>query len=622
MPVKTNVKNSNLYSTYSIPNNYKVLTNTDNKKLDLLYKNWTIKLDRYTDKINISLFTRQELIPYNSYFDPNFQSAWENKVYNLHLPPDFSKFKSISYTDIANGLYLSSGDKLLKTKVSQETENNYINALKSLNTFKNLDDSTKNINLDWLIKYERLLIPDLIKQSNDNDWSLGTFACKFKAISRFLKLMLGELHELKIKYSMLYVSLDYIIKLEKGANSSGGDDIMPFDDLLIIVDYLEKSFTKYLDDNLNIKNASKINSAWKANLDFLSVAVMVWDYPSRSDKYDTVIIKNPNEAIKNTTYLVCDDSNPPYWIYRKNVKDIGRPLVIVKLEKEGLNGLQSRLIDAISLSLKLFPRNYLFASKSIDWKKSPDVNVIKKASNVSGWIRNIKSLSAIHTQFPNISLKTLGINLFRRSFVTHFSDLMNNNEKRKMVHAMLTSFAKINTYYKRNFDTDKNNNKIIINNHHNVINVPDDVNEVIDEPIEEPVIEPVIEPVNEPEIEPEIEPVNESEIESVDESVDESVNEPVDEPVDEPVNESVVNTEPPKIPMTNAERQRIWYANNKLKEDYKKARKKIENTDERKARRYVRELNQGRKSIDDITRNTIAKYQISFVNGTYISGIL
>jgi len=405
---------------------------------------------------------------------------------------------------------------------------------------------------------------------------------------------------------MLYVSLDYIIKLEKGANSSGGDDIMPFDDLLIIVDYLEKSFTKYLDDNLNIKNASKINSAWKANLDFLSVAVMVWDYPSRSDKYDTVIIKNPNEAIKNTTYLVCDDSNPPYWIYRKNVKDIGRPLVIVKLEKEGLNGLQSRLIDAISLSLKLFPRNYLFASKSIDWKKSPDVNVIKKASNVSGWIRNIKSLSAIHTQFPNISLKTLGINLFRRSFVTHFSDLMNNNEKRKMVHAMLTSFAKINTYYKRNFDTDKNNNKIIINNHHNVINVPDDVNEVIDEPV----IEPVIEPVDEPDIE--------SEIESDIESVDESVN----EPANEPVIESVVNTEPPKIPMTNDERQRIWYANNKLKEDYKKARKKIENADERKARRYVRELNQGRKSIDDITRNTIAKYQISFVNGTYISGIL
>ena len=31
MSVKTNVKNSNLYSTYSIPNNYKVLTNTDNK---------------------------------------------------------------------------------------------------------------------------------------------------------------------------------------------------------------------------------------------------------------------------------------------------------------------------------------------------------------------------------------------------------------------------------------------------------------------------------------------------------------------------------------------------------------------------------------------------------------
>ena len=30
---------------------------------------------------------------------------------------------------------------------------------------------------------------------------------------------------------------------------------------------------------------------------------------------------------------------------------------------------------------------------------------------------------------------------------------MNNNDKRKMVHAMLTSFAKIDTHYKRKFDT-------------------------------------------------------------------------------------------------------------------------------------------------------------------------
>ena len=71
------------------------LLNLDNKALDSLYKKWSIKLDRFTDKINVSLFTREELIPYNSYFDPDFQSAWENKVYNLHLPPDFSKFKSI-----------------------------------------------------------------------------------------------------------------------------------------------------------------------------------------------------------------------------------------------------------------------------------------------------------------------------------------------------------------------------------------------------------------------------------------------------------------------------------------------------------------------------------------------
>ena len=30
---------------------------------------------------------------------------------------------------------------------------------------------------------------------------------------------------------------------------------------------------------------------------------------------------------------------------------------------------------------------------------------------------------------------------------------MNHNEKKKMVHAMLTSFTKIETHYKRKFDT-------------------------------------------------------------------------------------------------------------------------------------------------------------------------
>lgn len=183
-----------------------------------------------------------------------------------------------------------------------------------------------------------------------------------------------------------------------------------------------------------------------------------------------------------------------------------------------------------------------------------------------------------------------------------------------MVHAMLTSFAKINTYYKRNFNTDCNNNKIIINNHinNNVISVPQEVNEVINEPIENVIINDVI-----------VDAVNESVSDAVVAVGTDGTGE-TDE-TDETVGtdgDAIVNTVKSKRPMTNAERQRLWYANNKLNEDFKKARERIENTDERKARRYVRELNQGKRSIDDITRRTIAKYQISFINGKYVSGIL
>ncbi len=80
---------------------------------------------------------------------------------------------------------------------------------------------------------------------------------------------------------------------------------------------------------------------------------MVWDYPSRSDKYDTTIINGKKDATDKKSYLVNDGHCMLYWIYKKDIKDIGRPLVIVPMESKELEGDQKRLNDAIKIKFTI-----------------------------------------------------------------------------------------------------------------------------------------------------------------------------------------------------------------------------------------------------------------------------
>ena len=571
------IKQSNLQETvkWSNPKNYKILKYVHNPQLDELYQKWEIKPNNFSSKIDISKFMTEEVVPYNKYFDLNYESAWENKLYNLKVPPNF-KYNSITYQDIENGKYLSTNDDKSGNKISITTEKKYLSEVKTLDTFKNLDDlePNANVNLDWMIKYEHLLIPDLIKQSNDSNWTLATFNNKIKAIRRYIKIMCGDNNELRIKYSVLYGNLDYILKFEIGDNQVGDDggDLMYMKDLYDIVDALYDRFKIYYDDNWNLKDKNSINEAWKANMNFLSVASMVWDYPSRSDKFDTVIIRNKEEAIDKKTYLVNDGDHLLYWIYKKDIKDIGKPYVLAPFEKNGLEGDQKKLNDAIKLSLKLFPRNYLFGTKNFNWKKNGENP--PQAKNVSDWVGNLsksqKNKNGIETnfliqRFPKLVNKSMGINLFRRSFVTHWIEKMNNNDKRKMVHAMLTSFAKIDTHYKRKFDTIQQKSSV--------------------------------------------------KLEYIPEKDKNTVNNPITIQ-----DNQQKTTETTKIdikkPMTGSERQQKYYADKKNDKKFKENREKIE------LKRTIRELNEGKKIFNKMKKETIEKYKISVKDGKYISSIL
>ena len=86
------IKQSNLQETvrYSNPKNYKILKYVDNPQLDELYQKWQIKPNNFSSKIDISKFMTEEVVPYNKYFDLNYESAWQNKLYNLKVPPNFN----------------------------------------------------------------------------------------------------------------------------------------------------------------------------------------------------------------------------------------------------------------------------------------------------------------------------------------------------------------------------------------------------------------------------------------------------------------------------------------------------------------------------------------------------
>lgn len=541
---------------YNTRDKYKNLKYVKNPALTKMYKNWHIKLDSFsTTRIKVSEYMEQ-VIDLNKFIDEQHASAWENEIYNLHLPdgmPD--NVKEIKYDDVRTGKHLSRGDDSTGQKILLKTEKAYLSQV--LNVRLMLDDAGEkvedNVNLNWLVRREKEIIPALLQKSNKENWALATFDGYLKAIRHFLKLLLHENHELRIKYTMLYSDLDSVVQYLKGQNVSTGDDVIEMDELLKIVDILENRYK----DLLKVD----INKAFKANMDFLCVAVMVWDYPSRSDKYETKIVKDRSQATQKTTYLVDEDTRELYWIYRKDVKDIGRPFVVVPLEKQGLSGLQGRLIKSINESLRTFPREHLFINKNYNWKKNTGQKAPSTASTVSSWAKGVNTIDEVKKRYPKIVNKNLGINVFRRSFVTYWIDIMNNNEKRKLIHAMLTSFSKIDTYYKRKFNTVELKSQVKLE-YKEPENYEAGRKVVIDD--------------------------------------DDEPSPRKDAPPPPP--------EKPKRPMTNAERQRKYYM--KHKEQEREDDKKRDKDPERKAMRVVRELNQGKKNFATMKPDTIKKYKI------------
>jgi hypothetical protein len=719
---KSRDENENEYDTYMTQGSrWKLLEFQENPVVKDTYNNWAIPLDGYSLPTKISDYldkvSREQL-----FFKRDFQNAWANKIYMLHLPDnhDFTKddnFQEIRIDDIRQGRYLGTNDNATGAKIAQETEKGYLNTVLSLNTYKNYVFDNNNEppdNMNWLIEKEKDLLKDLIDQSMTSTpqkpfgLALTTFNGYIKAIRRYLKIMLGANHELRIKYSVLYGMLDRGIQFMKGGNEAGGDDIMYFGDLIDVTNWLYNQWvgrygltigkqTKTKKYSLLPKNAPELfprdapenhiivstenltDQAWKACLTFLSVAVMVWDYPSRADKYSTVIIDDESKATGKETYLVVKKgeigpNNMPVWIYKKDIKDVGRPEVRVPMEYDGLAGFQRKLAEAIKLSLELYPRETLFGNKNYYWdptekqkEKQDRINngkpKVVSVATIQGWVGDvnkdtnlIKALEKLYKQAQINPIPKIGIAVFRRSFVTYWSQNMNYNGRKKMIWGMLTSFTKAETYYRRDFTNPELRQRVKLDPRGQILTIdepdfymggqeqgqaPKPANKTITSvdidniPATQPPPQPVILPavrLTQPLI---VQDANGNNVDFYQARAQGRGNIQVVDDEDDDNEDEVQQPQPPPRPRgrivprpvaqirkTNAERQKKYVetqqADRDLKKEYLAKRKAI---DEKKTvKKMLLELNAGSKEWNKTQSATKIKYELKLVNGEYISG--
>lgn len=550
------------FITYYKRKAYKFLKYTPNPSMDKKFQEFEIDIEKDGDKINLKDFIEETVIPTQSFYDRFYTNGWIEQLYNLHLPRNFKNFKSLKIQDIKDGKHKKTAD-----------DKTYLSTVLNLELVE--DEKDDLTTLDFLITREKELIPSLFDQAENKQWTLATLNGYLKAIRHWYVIMLEsdkKNHELRIKYSVLYGGLDHIIQESKNTNVASGNEVAYMRDLYKLVDDLDDEWKAFYDENFELKNPNDKNLAFKKHMDYLAVMIMVYDPPSRSDKYDTIIIDDRKEAKDKKTYLWIE-GDKMMWIYKKDVKDIGRSEVEVPILNM-YEGDQEKFKQAIKLSLKKFPRKYLFIPKNTNWKSGNPV--IKKSADptsVSEWVLNIKK------RYPNWKTKQLGINLFRRSFVSHWLDKLNQIDKRRMVWSMLTSFQKVNSYYTRKFTSVELKKKVKLE---------------YESPDEDDTIHDISNDDDQPN------------------NRAKQVKKGNKIPIPKESNVIQEPQEQKKQPDSGAERQRKYYAKNKGKEDFQARRKKIETAPYRHLKRILSELNRTPplKFFDGILQTTKDKYEL------------
>lgn len=303
--------------------------------------------------------------------------------------------------------------------------------------FKDSDD------LQWVVNNNRELMYEIIKYNNEENNSIATLSNDFKALTRVIKLLLGDSDELRFKMSSLHIAISDLDKMGDDLNTIRTHQetmtFVPYEQLLIICDELEEQYKSAIDKlNDDIKNDGTKHGAkiFKLHLTLLAFAMNVWNYPSRSENFTLDIIDDESDALPDNNYITISDRECKL-IYNQLLKE--HEPIQYTIKSTAIQGLNNRLCKLLTYSLKTYPRRHLFIRP--DYWPLKKIQKIKYTS-VSNWVRSL---------IPN---KNIGIDTFRSAFVSYYYPKFNNQQKNVLKIRMRTSTQLLLRSYLKVYQSD------------------------------------------------------------------------------------------------------------------------------------------------------------------------
>jgi hypothetical protein len=272
---------------------------------------------------------------------------------------------------------------------------------------------------------------------------------------RVIKLCMKEEHELRYKYAALQVAITDLENIADDLNKIKTrqelKNFIPYEQLLDKCDELEKEYYDLLNkpkyDGIREDGKKHDPDVFYKHMLFLGVALNVWDYPSRMEKYKMEVIDDIDQAEDNKNYVLIPGGDLSHkrkeceitLVFNEKVKE-HKPIKY-SLNSSGIQQLNIRLCNLLKYSFRVYPRPYLFVNR--DCFRIGKMNKVS-SSTVSTWLSTI---------YKN---KNLGIDTFRSAFVSYYFPKFNNRQRQIMkirmrtsVDVMMRSYLKI---YKDPFD--------------------------------------------------------------------------------------------------------------------------------------------------------------------------
>lgn len=443
------------YLKYRSKDNYEILKPSKAKavkKLENIYMNNTWNLnDKFKD-------VQKQL---NNLASQNRDVSWLNGIQYMDYKPkariDYTNGVSkFSLKALADGEYYKTftqskdrGNKVETERQSARHIEWFANNLPSFKKYEK-DDSCK-----WVVKDNVLLLAEILEYRNEKGQAVDTFSGDLKAIQRVIKLLLGEEAEMAKKISILQFDVKQLTNLREGTNKIVTENeirgFVPYENLLDVVDELEKKWMDAMDGYNQDDGKNHPANVFDAHLDLLTIALYVWDFPSRTEKFQ-LQFENKGKDWKPTetgNYINVSNDTDRVIIHFNTLKKKHAPIHF-ELQfgsgKSVIDTYNNRLSELLRRSYKLYKRKYLFIPKNTWGSNRNKVgNEYKQvaSSTPSSWLRKF------------VSGRYININSLRSAFISYYWYKLNSNEKEILVMRMRTSKREAETNYRKDYtDTD------------------------------------------------------------------------------------------------------------------------------------------------------------------------